>query len=215
MPRSRSRVARSPVPGHRSRSSAGIDGQHPSLVGTVINGSPADPRHGTLSPVRISCECASPGEFDARHSGRISGRGRASFTSFGSVSLAPGSSINVTVRDGLYQRRAARALGERAASLHFWSSRSARYDLAQPRQFHVTSNSWNRSGQSDVQWMRFKRSSGPGFIMQSGTTDGEPGGGRPFKALQGLAARRTRSRSPMVPPSPRSRLDQEAGEMCS
>ena len=80
------------------------EGQSISLVGgnTVIES--GTPEGGTAQPVQFSAlngqiqlaSAASPGEFDAATLQALPNMDGTSFTSFGSVSLAPGSTINVS-----------------------------------------------------------------------------------------------------------------------
>ena len=82
------------------------DGQSISLVGGSITIQAGTPDGGTAQPARLSAlngkiqlaSAASPGEFDAATFQPLPATmDRASFTSFGSVTLAPGSSIDVSV----------------------------------------------------------------------------------------------------------------------
>src|SRR5215472_10058707 len=79
-------------------------GQSLSLVGGNITVQSGTPDGGTAQPARLSApngriqlaSAASPGEFDAATLQPLPNVNGASFTSFGSVNLAPGSNINVT-----------------------------------------------------------------------------------------------------------------------
>ena len=80
------------------------DGTGISLVGGNITIQSGTPEGGTAQPARLSApngkiqlaSAASPGEFDAATLQPLPNVNNTSFTSFGSVSLAPGSNINVT-----------------------------------------------------------------------------------------------------------------------
>jgi filamentous hemagglutinin family protein len=75
-----------------------------SLVGGNITIQSGTPEGGTAQPARLSApngtiqlaSAASPGEFDAATLQPLPNVNNTSFTSFGSVSLAPGSNINVS-----------------------------------------------------------------------------------------------------------------------
>ena len=75
-----------------------------SLVGGNITIQSGTPDGGTAQPARLSApngkiqlaSAASPGEFDAATLQPLPNVNNTSFTSFGSVSLAPGSNINVS-----------------------------------------------------------------------------------------------------------------------
>ena len=75
-----------------------------SLVGGNITVQSGTPEGGTAQPARLSApngkiqlaSAASPGEFDAATLQPLPNVNNTSFTSFGSVSLAPGSTINVS-----------------------------------------------------------------------------------------------------------------------
>src|SRR5215469_7232568 len=75
-----------------------------SLVGGNITIQSGTPEGGTAQPARLSApngkiqlaSAASPGEFDAATLQPLPNVNGASFTSFGSVNLAPGSTINVS-----------------------------------------------------------------------------------------------------------------------
>ena len=90
---------RSGKPVHRGRRATGI-----SLVGGNITIQSGTPDGGTAQPARLSApngkiqlaSAASPGEFDAATLQPLPNVNNTSFTSFGSVSLAPGSNINVS-----------------------------------------------------------------------------------------------------------------------
>ena len=80
------------------------DGTGISLVGGNITIQSGTPDGGTAQPARLSApngkiqlaSAASPGEFDATTLQPLPNVDGASFTSFGSVSLSPGSNINVS-----------------------------------------------------------------------------------------------------------------------
>ena len=80
------------------------DGQSISLVGGNISIESGTPEGATAQPVQFSApngkiqlaSAASPGEFDAATLQALPNVDGTSFTSFGSVSLAPGSHINVS-----------------------------------------------------------------------------------------------------------------------
>ena len=80
------------------------DGTGISLVGGNITIQSGTPEGGTAQPARLSApngkiqlaSAASPGEFDAATLQPLPNVNNTSFTSFGSVSLAPGSNINVS-----------------------------------------------------------------------------------------------------------------------
>src|SRR5262249_24322000 len=82
----------------------GADGTGISLVGGNIAVQSGTPDGGTAQPARLVApngkiqlaSAASPGEFDAATLQPLPNVNGASFTSFGSVSLAPGSNINVS-----------------------------------------------------------------------------------------------------------------------
>src|SRR5262252_6356821 len=79
-------------------------GQSLSLVGGNITVQSGTPDGGTAQPARLSApngriqlaSAASPGEFDAATLQPLPNVNGASFTSFGSVNLAPGANINVS-----------------------------------------------------------------------------------------------------------------------
>ena len=80
------------------------EGQSISLVGGTISIESGTAEGGSVQPVRLSApngkiqlaSAASSGEFDAATLQPLPNADGASFTSFGSVSLAPGSTINVS-----------------------------------------------------------------------------------------------------------------------
>ena len=80
------------------------DGTGISLVGGNITIQSGTPEGGAAQPARLSApngkiqlaSAASPGEFDAATLQPLPNVNNTSFTSFGSVSLAPGSNINVS-----------------------------------------------------------------------------------------------------------------------
>ena len=80
------------------------DGHSISLIGGNISIESGTPDGGTAQPARLSApkgqiqlaSAASPGEFDATTLQALPNVDRASFTSFGSVTLAAGSNINVS-----------------------------------------------------------------------------------------------------------------------
>ena len=80
------------------------DGTSISLVGGNITVQSGTPEGGTTQPARLSASngkiqlasAASPGEFDAATLQPLPNVNNASFTSFGSISLAPGSNINLS-----------------------------------------------------------------------------------------------------------------------
>ncbi|MGA6828395.1 beta strand repeat-containing protein [Nitrospira sp. NS4] len=75
-----------------------------SLVGGNVSIQSGTPENGTVQPARLSApngkiqlaSAASPGEFDAATLQPLPNVNGSSFTSFGSVTLAPGSTINVS-----------------------------------------------------------------------------------------------------------------------
>ena len=79
-------------------------GQSISLVGGNITIQSGTPEGGTAQPARLSApngkiqlaSAASPGEFDAATLQPLPNVNTTSFTSFGSASLAPGSTIHVS-----------------------------------------------------------------------------------------------------------------------
>ena len=103
------------------------DGQSISLVGGNITIESGTPDGGTAQPAQLSApngkiqlaSAASPGEFDAATLQPLPNVNNTSFTSFGSVSLAPGSNINVSGEEyGLDSRRAICSLGEQRGTEH-------------------------------------------------------------------------------------------------
>ena len=80
------------------------DGQSISLIGGAISIESGTPEGGTAQPARLSApngsillaSAASPGEFDATTLQPLPNMEGASFNSFGSVTLASGSNINVS-----------------------------------------------------------------------------------------------------------------------
>ena len=159
------------------------DGTGISLVGGNITIQSGTPDGGTAQPARLSApngtiqlaSAASPGEFDAVTLQALPNVNGTSFTSFGSVSLAPGSNINVSGANTVSIRGGQFVLSVNDAVL------STSQTAAQPETISlspgssiVTSNSEADPG-ADVQLIASNVQM-DGASIQSLTTGDGPGG---------------------------------------
>ncbi len=167
------------------------DGQSISLVGGNITIGSGTPEGGTAQPARLSApngkiqlaSAASPGEFDAATLQAVDG---ASFTSFVSVTLASGSSINGSGENTVSIRGGQFVLSVNDAVLTTTNTLGEADSITLSRGSSViTSNAGTESG-ADVQIIasKFKME---GASIRSSTTSGGAGGNILVSVLESIS----------------------------
>ena len=159
------------------------DGQSISFVGgnTLIES--GTPEGGTAQPVHLSAPngtiqlatAASPGEFDAATLQSLPNAAGTSFTSYGSVSLAPGSHINVSGASTVFIKGGQIVLSVNDAVLTTSQAPGPPEAISlSPGSSIVTSNSGTGLG-ADVQLIASNVQMDGAFMFSAATGDG-PGG---------------------------------------
>ena len=146
-----------------------------SLVGGNITIQSGTPEGGAAQPARLSApngkiqlaSAASPGEFDAATLQPLPNVNNTSFTSFGSVSLAPDSNINVTGEQTVSIRGGQFVISVNDAVLSTAQSPGPpETDLAQPRQLDYLVERGSRSWRGCAAH-RLERADGRGLHPES------------------------------------------------
>jgi hypothetical protein len=158
------------------------DGQSISLVGGDISIGLGTPEGGTAQPARLSApngnillaSAASPGEFDAATLQPLPNVDGASFTSFGSIALASGSSIDVSGASTVSIRGGQFVLSVNDATLTTSESPAADTILLSQGSSIVTSNSGAEPG-ADVQITVGTLQMDGAFIFSSALSEGKGG----------------------------------------
>ncbi len=169
-------------------------GQSISLVGGNITIGSGTPDGGTAQPARLSApngkiqlaSAASLGEFDAATLQPLPNVDGASFTSFGSVSLAPGSNINVSGASTVSIRGGQFVLSVNDAVLTTANTPGGADSITLSRGSSIiTSNAGPESG-ADVQIIasKFKME---GASIRSSTTSGGAGGNIVVSVLESIS----------------------------
>jgi len=160
------------------------DGQSISLVGGNITIQSGTLDNGTVQPARLSApnstiqlaSAASPGEFDAATLQPLPNVANASFTSFGSVTLAPGSNINVSGTNTVSIRGGQFVLSVNDAVLTTYQTAGLPETISlSPGSSIVTSNSGADPG-ADVQLIASNIQMAGASIQSLTTGDGSGGG---------------------------------------